>query len=135
MPHVECFGLVVNAGQHAVIWRDEVVLIAGYKNRASRSAYSGIDDNQMNGLGRKIGVGLGDGHCAIEDIVGQNVVADVDDIYFGIDAEDYALHYANQVVSGAVIRRQSNNWPRQVFLLMVLHSIRAEREPCLLIRR
>ena len=115
VPDVKRFGLVVDSGEHAIIGRDKIVLVAGNENGTARCADAGIDHDEVDGFRREIRIGLSDGDGAVKNIVSEDVMGDVDDVDFGIDAENHALHYADQVIAGAVVRRQSDDWARQVF--------------------
>src|ERR1035441_2715707 len=117
VPDVERFRLIVHGREHAVIRRDQIVLVGRHEDWATFRPHAGIDHDHVDRFRWEIFVGLPDGERAVENVVRDHAVRDVHNGHFGIDAQDHALHDPDQMVARAVIRRQCNNRPRQVWLL------------------
>src|ERR1700737_2228618 len=67
----------------------------------------------MHGFRREVAVCRSNRKSAIEQIVGCNIVSDVDDGHVGIDLEDYTFQRAHKVIICPVIRGQGDNWVGQ----------------------
>ena len=76
---------LVNHRQHAVVGSDELGARSGHEDRAPRAAHAGIDDHQVNGAGREEAVTLGQGEGAVKDVVGIDLMADINQYGVGVD--------------------------------------------------
>jgi len=114
---------VEHHGEHAIVGSDEKMVIAGDEDGAPGGADSGIDNHHVNGLVREIFVGHADGERTVEDVAGQDVMADVDDLAFGEDFKNHSLHRAYQMVVGAVIGcERDDGWVQSCLVAAESHS-------------
>ena len=85
VPHGHGFLAGIEQRENAVIRSDEMILPGRDQDRAARAADSGVNDHQVDRAGGEIMVGLGNGECAVHDVIGPEVVANVDELRVGID--------------------------------------------------
>ena len=69
----------------------------------SIGADSGIDHNDVNRAFGKIAPGLRDGECALLDVEGGDFVCHIGDLHARRDAQNDALHGADEMVRGSKI--------------------------------
>ena len=77
--------------------------------QAFSAADAGVNNHDVNGLRREIRIRRTDGQRAIEQIERGDVVGDVHDRRIRIDFQNDALQRADQMVVGAVVRRQRDD--------------------------
>src|SRR5262249_5962226 len=100
----------VNERKHSVVGRNKILGFAGNKQRSTSGAYARVNDNDVDRAGRKVRIGRANSERAVEQVVGCNVVRDVNDVGFRIDFQDDALECANEVIVSAVVSRERNDW-------------------------
>ena len=100
----------VDEAEHAVVGRQEVVPVAAHQDGPPLRAHAGVNHHQVDGARRKGGPGLRQSEGRVQDVIGQDVVADVNDFRFGIDPQDDALHGCDVVVGGAEVGQQGDDW-------------------------
>ena len=62
------------------------------------AADGGVDDDYEDGVGGEVGSGAGEEASAFGDVVGRDLVGDVDDADGGVDADHYGFADADGVV-------------------------------------
>jgi hypothetical protein len=102
--------LFVNAGEDTVVWRNEILILAADEDGAAFRAHAGIHDDHMDAARREIGISGGNGQSAIEQVERGDLVGDIDDLRLRIDLQDYAFEHADEMVVGAVVGGQGNDW-------------------------
>ncbi len=117
IPDVQRFRLVIDGRKNAIIGRDKIVLIACHKDGTPRRSDAWVNHDEMNRFRREIFVGVADRERAVENVVSDNSVRDINDIHFGINRENDAFEYAGEMVGGSIIRCERNNWAGQCLLL------------------
>src|SRR5581483_889941 len=94
MPHYELFFACIHQRQHAIVRSDEQV-IGGFDNdRTALAAHTGIDNHDMHRARRKEAIGLGDRPGTIEDVVGSDRVANIDDGGLRMEVQHHSMHDA-----------------------------------------
>ena len=109
VPHDRIGIALVNQRKHAIVRRDEILIVRAHQQRSPRSADSRIDHHNVNRAIRKIRIRSSDRQRAIEQIKRRHVMRDVDDRDIRINFEDHALQRADQMVVRSVVRSQRNN--------------------------
>ena len=98
----------VNHRENAVVGADEKVTPGFDQNRAARAADARVDHHNVDRpLGEPLPT-LGDDESGFAELVGRNVVGDVDDPGTRSDAQDHAFHRAHEVIGGTEISGESN---------------------------
>ena len=92
------FFAVVDKRKHAIVGSDKMILLGGCHNGRSHGAHSGIDDCHMRCASGKVGIGLGDGQRAIQNIKCLHGMADVHNLGIWNDVENDSLHRPHEVV-------------------------------------
>ena len=111
MPHRELRLARFDHRQHAVVGRDEDVILGLGENRAALAAHSRVDHDDMRGARRKEAIRLRDGPRAVEDVVGRDGVADVHNARFRLDVQHHAMHDADEsVVESKVSGEGDDAW-------------------------
>jgi len=104
MAHDETFLLaLINDRQHAVVRRYEILILSADQQWPPLGSYTWIDNHDVDGFRRKIGIRGANRQRAIEQIKRRDVVRDVHNGYVGIDLQDYALQRSHQMVAGPVV--------------------------------
>src|SRR5437899_8243811 len=70
----------VDEREHAVVGSDKMMPFGGDYDRSPRRPYAGIDDHQVHGAIRKVGISLGDGQGTVQDIKYLHGMTDVHDL-------------------------------------------------------
>ena len=91
MAHDDVWFALVNEREHAVIGRNEIVILPADEQRAALRSHAGVDDHHVNCLWRKVRISRANGQRAIEQIEGRHVMRYVDEGHFRIDLENDAL--------------------------------------------
>ncbi len=111
VPNFHAFFALEDERQHAVVRRDEDVFRGARQDRAAGRAHAGIDYDHVNRLGREIAVTLPQRERRVENVVRADLVAQVNNQRFRIDAQDDAFHDPHKVVREAEIGGQSHYGP------------------------
>src|SRR6476646_782199 len=98
VPDRDSLFALVHHGQHSVIGGYEHVLFGSDQDRAPLAAHSRIHHHDVDGVGRKVAIRLGDGEGAVEHVEGLHGVADVHQADVRIHVEDDALHGAHVMI-------------------------------------
>ena len=62
------------------------------QQRAARCAHSGVNDDDVDRLGRKVGARCADNKGGVRDVLRWDLVGYVNQMRFGVDAENHAFH-------------------------------------------
>jgi len=87
-----CGGFAVcgqDVGEHAVIRGDECALGGAHGDGPPGAAYAGVHDDQVDGIGWKVGHGGVQHVGGIAHVLGRDVVGDVHQCDVGGDAQDH----------------------------------------------
>src|SRR5204863_6914148 len=88
---------------------NEILLLRTGNDRTARAANTRVNYDQVHCSRRKIGVGLRQSKCAVENVKCLDRVADVHDLGIGNDLENDALHGANEMIVQPEVGGQSND--------------------------
>ena len=94
---------VEDVREEAVVGTDEEPAAGAERERPPLRADAGVDDGHEHGAAREVAVRRVEGEGARLDVVGRDLVHDVDERRVGADAQDRALHRADVVVGEAEV--------------------------------
>jgi len=102
--------------ENSIIRRDEEVPAGCRQDRTPRTAYAGVDHDHVDGALGEIRPGFSDDKGGLGNIVGRDIMADIDDASGGGDARDDAFHDPHKVVGMPEIRGKSDQPIRHVLI-------------------
>src|ERR1700722_3732002 len=111
---------LVNQRENAIVWSYEILILSGDQQWATGRTNSRIYDHDVNCSWRKIGVCRTDGESSVKQVIGIHVVSDIDDGEFRVDLKQNAFERADQMIVGAVVGGQGNDWISHCFSRSVL---------------
>ena len=99
----------IDERQNAVVGSDEIMALTAGNDGAARGADAGVHDDEVNRAGREIGIRLGNGQGAIEDVESLHRVADVNDFGLGNDTQNDAFDGADEMVAQPEVGSQGDD--------------------------
>ena len=97
-------------GEEAVVGEDEVLAAAGVGDDGfAGAADGGVDDDDEDGVGGEVGRGAGEEAGAFGDVVGRDLVGDVDDADGGVDADHDGFADADGVVFDVEVGHEADD--------------------------
>src|SRR5208337_3850666 len=109
LPNLHILFPLVDQRKYAIIGSNEFVSHAAGQQGAARCSHPRVHHNQVDRIGRKEAIALGQREGSVENIVGGHLVGDVHDFDVGIDVVDDPFHRADEVVAGIEVRNQGND--------------------------
>src|SRR6478672_7430008 len=95
--------------QQSVVWTAKKVSGALHNQRTPVGAYTGIHDCHMDGAVRKILVARLPRIGAVLDVMGADMMGEIDDRGLGIDRENDPLHAGHEPISVPKISQESDD--------------------------
>ncbi len=102
------FEVCEHIAEDSVVWGHEECGVGVYGDGAATGTDAGIDDYDVDGAGREVGEGPAKHVGGICDVLGGDVVADVDDGGVRVEAQDDTFHRCHVAILRAEIGGQSN---------------------------
>ena len=109
MDRPKVFFAFTNPTEDAVVWPDKKLLRAVDEDRPSIRTYSGVDYRHVNRVRRETLVTGKQIKSPGPDVLGWNLVSNINDGGSGIDGENRALHRADEIILRAEVSQESND--------------------------